>query len=306
MSAAAAVRWQACAEDIPTVAGLSALAGRYDAILCDVWGVLIDGAKHFAAAADALRAYRAGGGTAVLITNASRPSQQVRGQLEELGLPADCYDDLVSAGELTLREIVARKGEACHHLGPRRDKGLFEAAGRLLGAPLRLVGPNEADYVVCTGLIDEDRETPEDYDARLEELRRRGLMMLCANPDIVVEVGDRLYWCAGALARRYADLGGDVRMFGKPHAPIYDAALARIDELKRAPTPRRRVLAIGDGAETDLRGAGAAGLDCLFITRGVHREELYRQGEELDRRALARLLARAKTKPVALAREVVW
>ena len=184
--------------------------------------------------------------------------------------------------------------------------GLFEAAGRELGAPIRLVGPRDADYVVCTGLIDEDHETPEDYDLRLEELRRRDLVMLCANPDIVVEVGDRLYWCAGALARRYADLGGDVRMFGKPHAPIYEAALARIDELKRAPTPRRRVLAIGDGADTDLRGAGAAGLDCLFITRGVHREELYRRGEELDRRALARLLARAKTKPVALAREVVW
>jgi len=306
LSAAAAVRWQACAEDIPTVAGLSALAGRYDAILCDVWGVLIDGAKHFAAAADALRAYRAGGGTAVLITNASRPSQEVRRQLEHLGLPGDCYDDLISAGELTLREIVARNGAACHHLGPKRDIGLFESAGRQLGAPVRLVGPRDADYVVCTGLIDEDHETPEDYDSRLEELRRRDLVMLCANPDIVVEVGDRLYWCAGALARRYADLGGDVRMFGKPHAPIYEAALARIDELKRAPTPRRRVLAIGDGAETDLRGAGAAGLDCLFITRGVHREELYRQGEELDRRALARLLARAKTKPVALAREVVW
>jgi HAD superfamily hydrolase (TIGR01459 family) len=306
LSSPVATDWGACADELPTVANLSALAGGYDAILCDVWGVLIDGARHFAAAANALRAFRAGGGTAVLITNASRPSQQVRGQLEELGLPADCYDDLVSAGELTLREIVARKGEACHHLGPRRDKGLFEAAGRLLGAPLRLVGPNEADYVVCTGLIDEDRETPEDYDARLEELRRRGLMMLCANPDIVVEVGDRLYWCAGALAQRYVAMGGAAKMFGKPHAPIYEAALARVDALKCAPTPRGRVLTIGDGADTDLRGAGAAGLDCLFITRGVHREELYGEGEDLDRRALARLLARAKTKPVALAREVVW
>lgn len=296
----------AAVEDISTISGLSALAGGYDAILCDVWGVLIDGARHFAAAADALRAYRARGGTAVLITNASRPSQEVRRQLEKLGLPGDCYDDLVSAGELTLREIVARKGAACHHLGPKRDTGLFEAAGRLLGAPVRLVGPRDADYVVCTGLIDEDHETPEDYDSRLEALRRRDLVMLCANPDIVVEVGDRLYYCAGALARRYAGMGGDVRMFGKPHAPIYEAALARIDELKRAPTPRGRVLAIGDGADTDLRGAGAAGLDCLFITRGVHREELYGPGEELDRRALARLIARAKTKPVALAREVVW
>lgn len=306
MSAPAATEWQACADDIPTLASLSTLAAGYDAMLCDVWGVLIDGARHFAPAAVALRAFRASGGTAVLITNASRPSQEVRGQLERLGLASDCYDDLISAGELTLREIVARRGEACHHLGPRRDMGLFETAGRLLGAPLRLVGPSDADYVVCTGLIDEDRETPEDYDARLEQLLRRDLVMLCANPDIVVEVGDRLYWCAGALAQRYVAMGGEAKMFGKPHPPIYDAALARVDALRCASTPRGRVLAIGDGADTDLLGAGAAGLDCLFITRGVHREELYGAGEELDRRALARLLARAKTKPVALAREVVW
>jgi HAD superfamily hydrolase (TIGR01459 family) len=298
--------WQARAEDVPAAANLSAIAGGYDAMLCDVWGVLIDGARHFVAAASALRTFRAGGGTVVLITNASRPSHEVRGQIEHFGLPGDCYDDLISAGELTLREIVARKGAACHHLGPKRDIGLFEAAGRLLGAPVRLVGPTEADYVVCTGLIDEGHETPEDYDGRLEELRRRDLVMLCANPDIVVEVGDRLYWCAGALAQRYVAIGGEAKMFGKPHAPIYEAALARVAALRNTPTPRGRVLAIGDGADTDLAGAGAAGLDCLFITRGVHREELYGHGDELDRRALARLLARAKTKPVALAREVVW
>ncbi|MGA8171623.1 MAG: TIGR01459 family HAD-type hydrolase [Methylocystis sp.] len=306
MSAPGVPEWEARPDETPTIQGLSALASGYEAILCDVWGVLIDGARHFPAAAAALREFRAGGGTAVLITNASRPSEEVRGQLERLGLQRDCYDDIVSAGELTLREIVARKGAACHHLGPRRDIGLFEAAGRLLGAPLRLVGPLDADYVVCTGLIDEDRETPEDYDGRLRRLRERDLVMLCANPDIVVEVGDRLYWCAGALAQRYAAMGGEVKMFGKPHAPIYEAALARVEALRRARIGRGRVLAIGDGADTDLRGAGVAGVDCLFVTRGVHREELYGEGEELDRGALARLFARAKTKPVALAREVVW
>ncbi len=297
---------QASADNVPMLAGLSSLLGDYDAILCDVWGVLIDGARHYAAAATALRAFRASGGTVVLITNASRPSQQVRDQLDQLGVPDDCHDDLVSAGELTLREIIARKDQGCHHLGPARDNGLFEAAGHRLGAPLRLVGPGEADYVVCTGLIDEDRETPEDYDARLRQLRGRGLVMLCANPDIVVEVGDRRYWCAGALARRYAAMGGEVKLFGKPHAPIYDAALALVDAHRSAPTSRGRVLAIGDGADTDLRGAGSAKLDCLFITRGVHRDELYGAGAELDRRALARLLQRANATPVALAPEVVW
>jgi HAD superfamily hydrolase (TIGR01459 family) len=290
---------------IPMAAGLSELASRYDAILCDVWGVLIDGISHFAAAADALKRFRARGGTVILVTNASRPDDEVRRQLFRLGLPQDCFDDLVSAGELTLQEIVARKNQACCHLGPPRDDGLFEEANRRLRGALRLVGPEEADYVVCTGLVDEDHETPQDYDGRLATFRRRGLPMLCANPDIVVGVGGRLYWCAGALARRYEEMGGEAVMFGKPHAPIYRAALDRIAALT-GKIDKSRVLAIGDGAETDLAGAGGAGLDCLFITQGVHREELYSPDGALDCTALERLIAAAKTKPAALARRVVW
>lgn len=292
----------ACLERIPTVAGLSALAPDYDAILCDVWGVLIDGVTHFAAAAAALQDFRKRQGSVVLITNASRPSAEVRLQLDRLGVPRSCYDDLVSAGELTLREILARKGETCHHLGPPRDNGLFEAAAAR-GAPVRRVDLDAADYVVCTGLIDDEHETPEDYDDRLERMRARGLTMLCANPDVVVGVGDRLYWCAGALARRYEAMGGKTLMFGKPHLPIYDAARARLEALRGAPL---RALAIGDGAETDLAGAGRAGVDCLFITQGVHRDELYDAAGALDKGALLRLFQRAKAKPIALAREVVW
>jgi HAD superfamily hydrolase (TIGR01459 family) len=291
---------------VPTAAGLSEIAPRYDSILCDVWGVLIDGVSHFPAAAEALKTFRSGGGTVVLITNASRPNDEVRRQLLRIGAPADCFDDLVSAGELTLQEMVARKGQACCHLGPPRDNGLFEEADRRLGGALRLVGPEEADYVVCTGLVDEDHETPQDYDQRLAAMKRRALPMLCANPDIVVGVGERLYWCAGALARRYCEMGGEAVMFGKPHAPIYRAALARLAELRGAAVEKSRVLAIGDGAETDLAGAGAAGLDCLFITQGVHRDALYSADGSVDRGALARLFERAKTTPVAWAREVVW
>ena len=293
-----------CAGEIVTVDGLASLANRYDAILCDVWGVLIDGAAHFPRAAAALKTFRAQGGSVALITNASRPSEEVRGQLRRLGVPDDCYDDLVSAGELTLREIVARKGQACCHLGPPRDRGLFETAGRLLGAPLRLVEPEAADYVVCTGLVDEDHETPEDYDARLHLLRDRALPMLCANPDIVVGVGDRLYWCAGALAQRYEAMGGETHMFGKPHPPIYRAALQRLTELHgpirgnafwrsaTAPTriwPARAALAL---IACSLRRA------CIGMN--------FTSKETLDLGALDILLVRAKTTPVALAREVVW
>ncbi len=290
--------------DIPQIDGLENLAGNYDAILCDVWGVLIDGKRHFPAAAAALRAYRRNGVVA-LVTNASRPSREVRGQLQELGVPDDCYDAIVSAGELTLREIVARSGQSCFHLGPARDLGLFSAAAAL-GAPARLVGAEAADYVVCTGLVDDEIETPEDYDPLLHKFHARKLPLLCANPDVVVEVGDRLCYCAGALARRYVAMGGEAKMFGKPCAPIYEAALAQLAALRGGNLPRRRVLAIGDGAETDLAGAKNAGLDCLFVTDGVHRGELHAASDAIDRAALAALLSRVGAKPIALARSVVW
>jgi HAD superfamily hydrolase (TIGR01459 family) len=291
---------------IPAIKGLSEIAGRYDAILCDVWGVLIDGKRRFPRAAEAMRRFRECGGTVVLITNASRPDDEVRRQLLGLGLPEDAFDDLVSAGELTLLEMLRRKGDACYHLGPPRDNGLFEEASRRLGAPIRRVGPDDADYVVCTGLFEERRETPADYDERLAALKARGLDMLCANPDVVVAIGDDLVYCAGALAERYAAMGGKVVMFGKPHPPIYAAALERIEKLRGAAVPKSRLLAIGDGAFTDLAGAGRAGLDCLFVTDGIHREELRPGGHDLDHAALERLLAAAGARPAALARDIFW
>lgn len=291
---------------IQTIEGLRDIADRYDAILCDVWGVLIDGKRHYPIAVEAMRRFREKGGTVVLITNASRPDDEVRRQLLGLGLPQDCFDDLVSAGELTLLEMLRRMGRACYHLGPPRDDGLFEEAGRRLGAPLRRVAPDEADYIVCTGLFDERSETPADYDERLAALKARGLDMLCANPDIVVAIGDHLVYCAGALAERYAAMGGNVLMFGKPHPPIYAAAFERIEKLRGAPVPKTRVLAIGDGAFTDLAGAGPAGIDCLFVTDGVHRDELRPEGGVVAAAALERLFAAAASRPVALASAVFW
>ncbi|HMK88242.1 MAG TPA: TIGR01459 family HAD-type hydrolase [Methylocystis sp.] len=290
----------------PQIAGLAELAERYDAILCDVWGVLIDGRRHFPEAAAALRAFRARGGVVALITNASRPSEEVLRQLRGLGLPDDAHDAIVSAGELTLQEIVARGDQACFHLGPHRDDALFEAAARRLGRAVRRVSPEAADFVVCTGLVDDEAETPQDYDERLAALRERGLVMLCANPDVVVGVGDRLYWCAGALARRYAALGGEVKIFGKPETPIYDSALAQLAEARGAPLERARVLAIGDGAETDLLGAARAHIDCLFVTGGVHRDELLKPDGALDCAALRALFARVGADPAALAPRIVW
>ena len=293
-------------EPIAAVAGLRELAPHYAAIVCDVWGVLIDGVKCFPEAAEALEKFRAAGKPVILVTNASRPDAEVRRQLAGIGVPAQCCDDLVSAGELTLGAIVARAGQACHHLGPPRDRGLFAAAREKLAAPLRMSDLAEADYVVCTGLVDDEQEQPEDYDAVLGAMRARDLPMLCANPDVVVAVGDRLYWCAGALAARYERLGGKVEHFGKPHAPIYAAARTRLDLLHGARLEPTEILAIGDGVWTDVSGAQRAGLDCLFLTGGVHVEALHPGGGDLDAAALSELLLGAKVQPKALARRLVW
>lgn len=291
--------------DIAMIDGLESIAARFDAILSDVWGVLIDGQRHFPRAADALRHFRAQGGFVVLITNASRPDDEVRRQLLAMGLPQDCFDDLVSAGELTLQEITMRHGQSCYQLGPARDNGLFDAANQR-GASVQRVGWQQADYIVCTGLVDERSETPEDYDDLLAKMASRGLEMLCANPDVLVAIGDEMVYCAGALAQRYERLGGRVTMFGKPHAPIYAAAFERLAHLKGAPVNSGRVLTIGDGAATDLAGAGRAGLDCLFITDGVHVEELVRPDGTIDPEGLARLMECVGARPYALAREVFW
>lgn len=295
------------ASAVPLISGLGELAPCYDAIFCDVWGVLIDGRSHFPPAAAALARYRAEGGKVVLITNASRPSEEVRGQLDRLGLPRAAYDDLISAGQLTLLEMVARRGAACFQLGPPRDNGLFEAARRLMDGELRLVPLTEADYVVCTGLVDERNETPDDYLPTLAAMKARDLPMLCANPDIVVGVGGELVWCAGALAERYAAIGGSVVMAGKPHPEIYAAAFDSVARLAGRALERSRILAIGDGVATDLVGAARAGLDCLFLPGGVHRDELFPDPEgPLDRAALSALFAGAHVKPVAMTSILVW
>jgi HAD superfamily hydrolase (TIGR01459 family) len=291
---------------VPTIAGLRELAGRYDAILCDVWGVLIDGKRHFPPAADALIRFRDQGGRVVLVTNAARPDAEVRRQLLGLGLPAETFDDLVSAGELTLLEMIARKGQPCYHLGPPRDDGLFEEAGRRMGAPVARVGPEAADYVVCTGLFDDRAEIPADYDERLAALKARDLTMLCANPDIVVAIGEDIVYCAGALAERYAAMGGKVLMFGKPYPPIYAAARARLARLAGREVDPARIVALGDGALTDLAGAGRAGLDCVFVTDGVHAEELRPDGGAVAPEALERLIEISGARPVALASAVFW
>lgn len=241
------------------IRGLSELAEAYDTLLCDVWGVVHNGIAGFPAAVDALRRFRAGGGRVVLLTNAPRPATPIRKQLRGLGVPDDAYDGLLTSGDVTRDVIAQRPGVKLLHLGADRDLSFYD------GLDVELVPEAEAELVSCTGLFDDETETPEEYRPMLERLAARRLTMVCANPDIVVERGHRLLPCAGALARLYGELGGEAVLVGKPHRPIYAAARKLIADLGGS-----RVLAIGDGLPTDIRGACDNGFDVLFVTGGIH------------------------------------
>ena len=282
----------------------STLAPGYDAVLSDVWGVIHNGVAAFPAACEALARFRQDGGSVVLISNAPRPGAQVVRLLDHLHVPHETYDGITTSGDVTRSMVEKRPGERVFLIGPERDHTIFTG----LDAPFSTAA--EAQYVICTGLFDDEVETPEDYAGLLKELRARNHFMICANPDIVVERGDRLIYCAGAIADAYAELGGEVYYAGKPHRPLYDLALA---ETARARTARSltaevakgRVLAIGDSVRTDLKGANDLGVDCLFVTAGIHAEELGHR-DDPDMATLGEMFAVAGHAPKAVTRRLVW
>jgi HAD superfamily hydrolase (TIGR01459 family) len=295
------------------VRGLADLAGDYDVVLCDVWGVLHDGAAVFAKAADALLRFRAQGGKVVLITNAPNPSRLVGAHLAALGAPHEAYDAIVSSGDVTVALLMERIGKALFHLGPADETALLDEVLALGGTAPRRAPIEEADFVLCTGLVDPWRETPADYDSRLAHMRARDLDFICANPDIVVQDGGALAYCAGALAERYAEAGGNVIQAGKPYAPIYDRALALASAFCGKPLDRSRVLAIGDAMRTDIKGACSQNIASLFVTSGIHREELHRKTADgakeepaLDAAALRQFTQGTGLSPTAAIAELAW
>jgi HAD superfamily hydrolase (TIGR01459 family) len=282
---------------LPLVPHFSSLAPDYDVLLCDVWGVLHNGVTAFPHACDALMRARARGAAVILITNAPRQSTVVARQLEKMHVPREIYDAIVSSGDVTRAVIEARPGQSLFHLGPERDRSMFTGFNV---APLET-----ADYVVCSGLDNDDVETPENYRVRLETMLARKLFMVCANPDVVVERGARLVYCAGSLADLYATMGGEVLYAGKPYRPIYDMALAKAQTAVGRKVAASRVLAIGDSVRTDLKGARTAGVDFLFVTSGIHAEELGGR-ERPDSNALSATFAAAGGRPKAVMRELTW
>ncbi|MFA5537702.1 MAG: TIGR01459 family HAD-type hydrolase [Gemmobacter sp.] len=254
------------------IPALSEIAAGYDAVFCDLWGCLHNGRAPFPAAVAALAAYKAQGGIVLLLTNAPRPRAAVERQLDQLGVPRDIRDEIATSGDAAQYALMTGAvGRKVWHLGPEKDNSFFtdlaEDVPRTPG--VEKVALAEAEGIVCTGPFDDLTDVPEDYRARFLLAKTRGLPMLCANPDIAVDYGDRRIWCAGALAALYEEMGGRALYFGKPHPPIYDLARRRLAQVAGREIEADRILAIGDGPGTDVKGAQGEGLDTLFITGGL-------------------------------------
>jgi HAD superfamily hydrolase (TIGR01459 family) len=253
----------------PILANAGTLLSRYDAVFCDVWGVVHNGVDAYDDACRALQRFRDGGGTVILLTNAPVPEHRVEAMLALRRVPRGAWDAIVSSGAIALRHLVEHRLTKLYGIGPRdRDAAFFEKAAATL------VSIDEAQAIVATGLNDDRSETAEDYRPVLEQALARRLPFVCANPDLVVDVGGTLYLCAGAIADVYAHMGGEVFWAGKPHASAYETAFAKVAELRGRPVAHDRVLVIGDALRTDLEGARRAGLNALFVAGGIHRSDV--------------------------------
>jgi HAD superfamily hydrolase (TIGR01459 family) len=250
--------------DFKTISGLGQIAEDYDALLCDIWGVVHNGREAFTAACEALERFRADRGPVVLISNSPRPSAAIPEQFAQVGLVGKIYDAIVTSGDSTIDELSRRAPGPAYKLGPERDDILYESL------ELHFSELADASFISCTGLFDDEAETPEDYREMLSGARDMGIPLICANPDVRAKRGDQLIYCGGALAQLYEKLGGEVVYTGKPHEPIYRLSRAWLHELLGYELTRDRVLAIGDNIHTDLLGAQREDYDCLFIADGVH------------------------------------
>lgn len=286
---------------IPLISGLADIADKYDALLCDVWGVLHNGKEAYAGVAEALAKFRAKGGTVLLLSNAPRPSTQLPQMLAGMGITDAAYNGILTSGDATKTFIMQHAmGRQCLAIGPGRDNNLFDNTG------VAQVSEDEAEFITVTGPYDDENEGPEDYRERFMRYVERKLPMVCANPDIVVERGPRHIYCAGALAGLYEELGGKVVYFGKPHGPIYDVARARLAAITGNTIADRRILAVGDGIATDIKGAVGAGIDALFITGGIAAAECGPDAETPDEALVTQFCRKAGFAPVAATARLVW
>ena len=275
---------------------LAEVAHSYDAMFVDLWGCLHNGVEPFADAVSALQAYRTQGGKVLLLTNSPRPRASVKRQLESIGVPADTYDEIASSGDAAQIALAAGVvGRKVYHLGPERDLSFFTDENGPID--VERVPLAEAEGIVCTGMFDDLTETPDDYRLTILEGKTRDLKMLCANPDILVDIGDKRIYCAGALAQAYTEAGGTSLYFGKPHSPIYDLGYTRLAEITGRRIDPDRILCVGDGIITDIRGGVAEDLDTLFITGGLAATEISVHNDKPDEAELAKFIKTNKLTP---------
>ncbi len=280
---------------------LDEISCRFEAVFCDLWGCLHDGIRPFPSAVQALDRFRRRGGYVVLLTNAPRSRSRVIRQLDQIGVPRDLYHDVVTSGDAARRALALGEfGQSVHHIGPRRDEAFFyhenEDGLERLGE-IRLSALEFAQGLVCTGLVDDTTETPQQYLGMLRSARARNLKMLCANPDLVVDRGNKRLYCAGALAALYSEIGGHVSLFGKPHKPIYATARLRMNAALDRIVEDHRILCIGDGIHTDIEGAVRENLPSLFVTGGLSRTATATKRDP-DRVRLESFLAETATNAV--------
>ena len=279
------------------VSSLAEISGGYRAVFMDLWGCLHDGVRPFDDAVEAMRAFKAGGGIVVLVTNSPRPRAAVARQLEIIGVPEDCWDTIASSGDSARTAMYSGAvGTRVHHIGTPEEASSFFTPDDVPGEtlPIERVPLDEAEGIVVTGPRDDVHDMPEDYRPQFLAAKQRRLKLLCANPDLVVDRGERRVICAGALAAEYGSMGGESLYFGKPHPPIYDLARRRLAEI--ADVSGDDVLCIGDGIGTDVAGAQGEGLDCLFVTGGLAAAET-NEGDVVDEARLLAFLRQAMVAP---------
>lgn len=278
------------------ISSLSEVSDAYDALFCDLWGCLHDGVAPFPEAVAALQAFRNRGGKVALLTNAPRPRRDVAEQIDAMGVPRDAWDTIATSGDsarLAMFEGVV--GTRVYHIGEPRDLTFFEPIHLIENcAEIERVPLAEAEGIVCTGPFDAHADPAVNRPDFLYA-KQKGLKLLCANPDIVVDRGGTREWCAGALGELYSEMGGESLYFGKPHPPVYDLARRRLAELD-GPIPDGRILAIGDGIGTDIKGALGEDIDSLFVTGGLAAAET-KTGRDPDRDALAIFIATHMVEP---------
>ena len=246
------------------ISGLGQIAEHYDALLVDIWGVIHNGREAYDDAIVALERFKAERGPVVLISNSPRPSVAIPEQFDEVGVPHSFYDAIVTSGDATIDELARRAPGPAFKLGPDRDDGLYA------GLDINFVSLEHARFISCTGLFDDETETPDDYEDLLANAFELELPLVCANPDIRAKRGDKLIYCGGALAQKYEEMGGETIYAGKPHKAIYRLSRAWIKEISGYEIDSSRILAIGDNIQTDMLGAQNENYDCLFIASGVH------------------------------------